>query len=165
MGAVSADANEFISEASAVAGGLTDTKSLPVALDGSLRACPNFGFGIVDVRDVADLHVRALKAPGMAGERFIASGPFMKLRDIAEVLHAQLGAQAHQVPKRGVPDWLVRLMARFNPVARAVIGELGAVRHQDSSHAKAVLGWVPRPVDESIVDAARDLIALGVVKV
>lgn len=133
-------------------------------LDGSMPALPDIGFGVVDVRDVADLHVRALSAPGMAGERFIASGPFLKLRDIAEVLHARLGAQAHKVPRRGVPDWLLRLMARFNPIARAVVGELGAVRQLDASHARATLGWVPRPVEESIVDAARDLIALGVVK-
>jgi len=133
-------------------------------LDGSLRACPDIGFGIVDVRDVADLHVRALKAPNMAGERFIASGRFMKLRDIADVLRAELGPLAHKVPTRNLPDWLVRVAAHFNPVARAVVGELGSVRHQDASHAKAVLGWATRPVEQSIVDAARGLIALGIVK-
>ncbi len=132
-------------------------------LNGAMPALPDIGFGVVDVRDVADLHVRALSAPGMAGERFIASGPFLKLRDIADILRAQLGPQAHKVPTRGVPDWLVRVIARFNPVARAVVGELGSVRHQDASHAKAVLGWVPRPAEQSIVDCARDLIALGVV--
>ncbi len=52
-------------------------------LSGSMRGCPDLGFGIVDVRDVADLHARALVAPGMAGERFIASGPFLKVIDIA----------------------------------------------------------------------------------
>ena len=134
-------------------------------LDGSMRACPDIGFGVVDVRDVADLHVRALKAPGMAGERFIASGPFMKLREIADVLRAGLGAQAHKVPTRNVPDWLVRLVARFNPVARAVVNELGSVRHQDASHARAVLGWATRPPAQSIVDTARSLIELGIVKV
>jgi dihydroflavonol-4-reductase len=133
-------------------------------LNGAMPALPDIGFGVVDVRDVADLHVRALTAANMAGERFIASGPFLKLRDIADILHAQLGAQAHKVPTRGVPDWLVRLIARFNPVARAVVGELGSVRHQDASHAKAVLGWAPRPVEQSIVDCARDLLRLGVVK-
>jgi dihydroflavonol-4-reductase len=134
-------------------------------LDGSMPALPDIGFGVVDVRDVADLHLRALSAPGMAGERFIASGPFLKLRDIARILHQQLGSQARKVPTRTLPDWLVRLMARFNPVARAVVGELGSVRHQDSSHAQALLGWVPRPAEDSIGDCARDLIRLGVVKV
>jgi dihydroflavonol-4-reductase len=138
-------------------------------LDGSLGACPDIGFGVVDVRDVADLHVRALTAPNMAGERFIASGRFMKLREMADVLRAGLGAgsgqPASRVTTRNVPDWLVRVVARFNPVARAVVGELGSVRNQDASHAKAVLGWATRPVEDSILDSARALVALGIVKV
>jgi dihydroflavonol-4-reductase len=133
-------------------------------LDGSVRACPNFGFGVVDVRDVADLHVRALTAPNMAGERFIASGRFMTMREVADVLRHGLGAQAKRVTTRDAPDWLVRIAARFNPVARAVLPELGSVRHQDASHAKAVLGWATRPVEESILDTARSLLALGIVQ-
>ncbi|KNZ32414.1 MAG: epimerase [Methylibium sp. NZG] len=132
-------------------------------LDGSLRACPDIGFGVVDVRDVADLHMRALTTPGLAGERFIASGRFMKLREIADALRAELGPQASRVTTRDVPDWAVRIAALFSPLARAVLGELGSVRHQDASHAKAVLGWQTRPVEQSIADAARSLIALGVV--
>ena len=64
-----------------------------------------------------------------------------------------------------VPDWLVRVGALFNPVARAVVGELGSVRNQDASHAKAVLGWQTRPVEQSVLDAARSLLELGIVKV
>ena len=133
-------------------------------LDGSMGACPDFGFGVVDVRDVADLHVRALKAPGMAGERFIASGRFVKLREMADILRAQLGPEAAKVTTRNVPDWLVRVAAHFNPLAKAVVAELGSVRHQDASHAKAVLGWTTRPIEQSIVDTARCLIDLGIVK-
>ncbi len=134
-------------------------------LDGSLGACPDIGFGVVDVRDVAELHVRALTAPGMAGERFIASGRFMKMREIADVLRTGLGPQAHKVTTKSVPDWLVRVAARFSPLARAVVGELGSIRHQDASHAKAVFGWTTRPEEESILDTARSLLALGIVKV
>jgi dihydroflavonol-4-reductase len=133
-------------------------------LDGSLRACPDFGFGVVDVRDVADLHVRALTAPNMAGERFIASGRFMKLREVAAVLRAELGPQAAKVTTRDVADWLVHAVALVNPVARAVVRELGSVRHLDATHAKHVLGWQTRPVEQSIVDAARSLIEHGLVK-
>lgn len=134
-------------------------------LDGSMGATPDFGFGIVDVRDVADLHVRCLTTPGMAGERFIASGPFLKLREVADILRAQLGAQAHKVTTRNLPDWVVRVLALVNPLARLAAGELGSVRHQDASHAKVVLGWQARPVEQSIVDTARCLIELGIVKV
>ena len=133
-------------------------------LDGSLRACPDIGFGVVDVRDVADLHVRALNAPGMAGERFLASGPFMKLVAIAEVLRTRLGGEARRVTRRTVPDFVVRIAALFDPMLKTVVGELGSVRNMDVSHAKAVLGWAARPAEESIVDAARSLIDLGIVK-
>jgi dihydroflavonol-4-reductase len=133
-------------------------------LDGSMGVCPDIGFGVVDVRDVADLHVRALKAPGMAGERFIASGRFVKIREVADILRAALGPEAHKVTTRNVPDWLVRVAATFNPLARAVVSELGSVRNQDASHAKAVLGWATRPTEQSIVDTARCLLDLGIVK-
>lgn len=134
-------------------------------LDGSMGVCPDIGFGVVDVREVADLHVRALNAPQMAGERFIASGRFVKIRDVADILRAALGPEAHKVTTRNVPDWLVRVAATFHPLARAVVGELGSVRNQDASHAKAVLGWATRPIEQSIVDTARSLLDLGIVKV
>jgi dihydroflavonol-4-reductase len=133
-------------------------------LEGSVRGCPDIGFGIVDVRDVADLHARVLTAPGMAGERFLASGPFMKIAAIAVVLRSRLGAEAQRVPTRRVPDFVVRIAALFDPMLKMAANELGSVRNMDASHAKTVLGWVARPAEESIVDAARSLIDLGIVK-
>jgi dihydroflavonol-4-reductase len=115
------------------------------------------------VRDVADLHVRALTAPDMADERFIACGGFLWLREIAAVLRAELGEQARRVPTLQMPDWAVRLLARVSPTVRAAASELGTARHQDSSHAREKLGWVPRPPREAIVATARDLMKLGVV--
>lgn len=134
-------------------------------LSGALPGCPDLGFGLVDVRDVADLHTRALTAPGIGGERFIASGPFLKIFDVAKVLKAHLGPQARKVPTRRLPDWLVRAVALFNPVIRQVTGELGNVRGASSAHAQERLGWTMRPVEESILDCARSLIERGVVKV
>ena len=134
-------------------------------LEGALPGYPNLGFGIVDVRDVADLHVRALTAPGMAGERFIASGPFYLMADVGAVLRERLGAAARKVPKRRLPDFLVRLFALFDPMVRQITGELGRVRDGDSRHACETLGWQMRPAEESIVDTARSLLDLGLVKV
>lgn len=131
---------------------------------GSLPGIPNFGFGVVDVRDVADLHVRALTAPGMAGERFIASGPFLMMREVAEILRAQLGPEARKVPTRGLPDFMLRAVALFDPAVRMVTGELGKVRETPADHARDVLGWVPRPAAETILDTARSLIDQGIVK-
>lgn len=133
-------------------------------LDGTLRGCPDVGFGVVDVPTVAEMHVRALTAPDMAGERFIASGPFLKMIQIAHILEEQLGDDARNVPTRTQPDLLVRIAALFDPLVKAVVGELGSVRNMDASHARSVLGWVARPAQESIVDTARSLIELGIVK-
>jgi len=111
------------------------------------------------------MHVRCLTAPDMAGERFLCSGPFLWMREIAEILRAGLGDQARKVPRRGLPDWLVRVSAWFDPVVRQVIGELGHERDADTGHALAKLGWKARPVEETILDTARDMIRLGIVKV
>lgn len=133
-------------------------------LEGRMPALPRIGFGVVDVRDVVDLHWRALTAPGMAGERFIACAGFLWLREIAAVLRAELGEQARKVPSLTLPDWTVRLLATVSPLVRNAASELGTARHHDARHAREVLGWVPRPPREAIVATARDLIRLGVVR-
>ncbi len=143
----------------------TSLEAIKKLLEGSMPGLPDIGFGIVDVRDVADMHVRCLTAPNMAGERFIASGPFTKLTEVAAILKGGLGEQGRKVPTRRLPSWLVRIFAKFDPVVGQIVGELGNVREQDASHARAVLGWMPRPAADSILDTARSLIAHGVVKV
>lgn len=134
-------------------------------IEGSLPGLPHFGFGVVDVRDVADLHVRCLTAPGLADERFLASGRFLWMREVADILRDGLGREARKVPRMGVPNWVMRLAARFDPVVRQVVGELGQIRDADASHARERLGWVPRPEAESVLATARSLISLGLVKV
>ncbi len=146
-------------------GGSTSVEVVVKMLEGALPGYPDLAYGIVDVRDVADMHVRALNAPGMAGERFVCSGPTLKLAEIGAVLRDQLGDLARKVPKRNLPDWLVRISALFDPLVRQVVGELGKVRNMDASHAQAVLGWTARPPEDTIADCGRSLIARGFVKV
>lgn len=143
----------------------TSLEAIKKLLEGSMPGLPDLGFGIVDVRDVADMHVRCLNAPNMAGERFVCSGAFLMLSEVAAILREGLGPQARKVPSIRLPNWLVRIAARFDPVIGQVIGELGKRRESPPTHAREVLGWVPRPVQESILDTARDLIRLGIVKV
>lgn len=143
----------------------TSLEAIKKLLEGSMPGMPNLGFGIVDVRDVADMHMRCLTAPNMAGERFVCSGPFLMLDEVAAILREGLGQQARKVPKIKLPNWLVRIAARFDPVIGQVIGELGKRRESPPSHAREVLGWVPRPAKESILDTARDMIRLGIVEV
>lgn len=143
----------------------TSLVAIQKLLEGSMPGMPNIGFGVVDVRDVADMHVRCLTAPNMANERFICSGPFLMMDEVAAILRKGLGPQARKVPKLKLPNWLVRIAGRFDPVIGQVIGELGKRRESPPTHAREVLGWVPRPAEESILDTAHDMIRLGIVKV
>lgn len=119
---------------------------------------PRIGYSIVDVRDVADLQIRAMTADEAGGERFIAVERFRWMSEVAAVLRDRLGPAAAKVPKRSVPDLAVRLMGIFDPGIRSVSGQLGRRVEMSSEKAKAMLGWSPRPAEETIVDCARSLI-------
>jgi dihydroflavonol-4-reductase len=132
-------------------------------MDGSVPGIPRFGFPLVDVRDIADLHYRAMLADGVAGERFIGANDFWWMSQVAAVLKSRLGAKARKVPTRGIPDFVVRISAMFDPVVRDRLFELGKSRPVSHAHASAILGWSPRPNEEAVLATAESLIAEGIV--
>jgi nucleoside-diphosphate-sugar epimerase len=135
-----------------------------VRLMNGMPGCPRIYFGVVDVRDVADLHVRAMTHPDAKGQRFIAFvGGAMSMLDMANVLRSRLGAAARKVPTRELPDWLVRASALFDPGIRQLLPMLGKVRQATSAKAERVLGWKPRPREEALVATAESLLKFGVV--
>ncbi|MBR0796452.1 NAD-dependent epimerase/dehydratase family protein [Bradyrhizobium jicamae] len=118
-------------------------------LEGAMPAVPRINLALVDVRDVADLHLRAMTSPEARGERFLAvAGETMSVLQIARVLRARLGAKARRVPRFQAPDWMLRLAARRNPMVRAALPLLGKVRQSTSAK----------------VATAESLIRLGLVK-
>jgi nucleoside-diphosphate-sugar epimerase len=134
-------------------------------LDGEIPGMPKMEFGLVDVRDVADLHLLAMIDPKANGERFLAvAGDFVKMAEIARMLKRNLGPAGAKVKTRELPDWLVRLVAMLDPNVRLVTGELGKHKNASNTKAKSLLGWTPRSNEESILATARSLIALGMVK-
>jgi nucleoside-diphosphate-sugar epimerase len=134
-------------------------------MDGAVPGCPRLWFGAVDVRDVADLHIRAMTDPAAKGERFLAvAGDFISILAIAKMLKADLGPAARRVPTGELPDWLLRLLALVNPEVRQLLPELGKRKNASAEKARRLLGWTPRTAEESILATARSLIALGLVK-
>ena len=134
-------------------------------MDGALPGSPQVWFGIVDVRDVADLHIRALFHPAAKGERFIATaGDFISIPEIARILRAELGPAAAKVPTRVLPNLMVRLVALFDPAARTLLAELGKKKNGSNAKARKLLGWTPRSNEESLVATARSLIDLKLLK-
>lgn len=134
-------------------------------MDGSLPGCPKMYFGVVDVRDVADLHLRAMTNPAAKGERFLAvAGEFMTMLDIANALRARMGDAAKKVPKRELPNWLVRLASLRDQEVKQVVPELGKFRNATNEKARRLLGWSPRSNEDAIVATAESLVRLGLLK-
>ncbi len=134
-------------------------------MDGAMPGCPRLCFGVVDVRDVADLHIRAMTDPAARGERFLAvAGDFMSILDIARVLKSRMGASARKVPTRQLPNWLVRLAALRDPAVKQILPELGKTKNATNEKARRVLGWAPRSNEEAIVATAESLLRLGLLK-
>ncbi len=122
---------------------------------------PRIGFSFVDVRDVADLHIKAMLSPEAGGERFIAVTEFLWMAEVAAVLRRELGADAAKVPTRKVPDLLVRAMALFDSSIRSITNQLGKKLAYSNEKAKTMLDWSPRPVEETIVETARSMVKQG----
>jgi nucleoside-diphosphate-sugar epimerase len=134
-------------------------------MDGKIPACPRLTFGVVDVRDVADLHLRAMTHPAAKGERFLAvSGDFMTILQIAQVLKSRMGAAAKRVPTRELPDWILRLIAKFDPSLGQVVPELGRRKNGTSEKARRVLNWSPRSREEALIATAESLVRLGLLR-
>jgi nucleoside-diphosphate-sugar epimerase len=134
-------------------------------MDGAVPGVPQLYFGAVDVRDVADLHLRAMTQPAAKGERFLAvAGDFLSVLDMAKMLKAHMGAAAKRVPIRQLPNWMVRLAAFRDPAVRQILPELGQKKNATNEKAKRVLGWSPRSNEDSIIATAESLARLGLLK-
>jgi nucleoside-diphosphate-sugar epimerase len=122
-------------------------------------------FGAVDVRDVADLHLRAMVDPAAKGERFLAvSGDFLWILDIAKILKNRMGAAANKVPTRQLPNWLVRLVALRDREVQQIVPELGKLKNGTNAKARRLLAWTPRSSEDAIVATAESLMRLGLLK-
>lgn len=126
-----------------------------------MPAAPRLGFTFVDVRDVADLHIRAMSDPAAGGERFLAVDQFLWLKDVARILRKRLGRAAAKAPSRVAPDLLMRTMALFDPSIRSVLSDLGQSASYSADKAKRTLGWSPRPIEDSIAETAQSLVERG----
>jgi nucleoside-diphosphate-sugar epimerase len=134
-------------------------------LDGAMPGCPDLWFGVVDVRDIADMHLKCMTDPAAHGERFLATGgDFVSVRQIAEMLKDGLGSAARKVPTRSLPNWLVRAVGLFDAEVRGILPELGKHKNASNEKARRLLGWAPRNPREAVLATARSLSELRLLK-
>ncbi len=134
-------------------------------MDGALPGCPKLRFGVVDVRDAVDLHLRAMTDPAANGERFLAvAGDFMRVQEMALALKARLGDAARKVPTRELPSWLVKLVALADGTVRQIVPDLDKYKNATADKARRMLGWSPRSNEDALVATADSLLRLGLLK-
>ena len=131
-------------------------------LTGQMKALPQLALGIVDVRDLADLHIRAMLSPSASGERFLAlGGGTISLPRIALLIKHEMPEISHNISMKVLPNILVHLAALFNPEARAISPMLNVDRNASNEKARTTLGWQPRSNEEAILAAVESLVKFG----
>lgn len=145
----------------------TSVQLVKKVIDGSIPLIPDMGICVTDVRDVGEAHVRAIEAPAerVRGERFPTSQKFLWIREMADVIRSRVPEYAGKVPRRAMPDWLVKILALFMSEMKQIKGELGNVRDVSGKHTEERLGFTFIPAEETLEDTVRSLVEKGIVKV
>ncbi len=128
-----------------------------------LPGCPDLGWAMVDVRDVAAAHLAAMTAPEAAGKRFVLALEHADLRSVARILHEHYGARGYRVPLRRMPSWVLRLVALWDRTVRLAVQDLGKRQDVSSVRARELLGFAPRSLEEMVTATADSMIAMGLV--
>jgi len=139
---------------------------LNMLLGGSMKAVPNIPFNIIDVRDVADLHIRAMTNMDAKGQRFLAmAGGKITMPEIARLIKNKIPAVAKKVSTRILPNWVMYLAALFNKQAKEVAHLLKVSRNLSNAKVKKVLGWSPiANNEEAILASVESMIKFGTIK-
>lgn len=129
---------------------------------GAMPGAPRLYFAVVDVRDAAELHLRAMTSPKAVGQRFIAAaGDAVSLHEIALAIRDRLGDAANAVPATELPDDVVRAAAEITPALQGIVPNLGVIRHVSNEKARTILEWQPRSAADTVVATAESLLTLG----
>ena len=131
-------------------------------LDGSNPAMPSNGFSVIDVRDVAALHVAALEQKTSVGQRYLAASDYVQLPEVATILAAAYPDR--QITRKTVPDWIIKLLARFGGPARQIINDIGNEKHYARDKGEALLGRPFISGRDAILASAESVIRLGLLK-
>lgn len=138
---------------------------LEMLLNGTLKAIPNLPLNVVDVRDVADLHIRAMENPNASGQRFIASADGqISLQGIANLLRDQKPEISKKVAKRKLPAWALRIASLFMEQAKESLFMSKMNRNVSNNKVKTVLGWNPiASQEETIIASVNSMIKFNLI--
>lgn len=120
---------------------------------------PSFSLPVVDVRDVAEAHVRALERPESTGKRFLAATETLWFSDMAKAIKAEFPER--KIVTREAPNFFIRFLSLFDDEIKTIVPELGIKREVSSDQARDVLGIDFKPAVDSVTETARWLVENG----
>ena len=126
-------------------------------MDGSIPFLPKLSLGIVDVKDVAKMHIKAMTTPTAKNKRFLLSTKNMWYSDVAKLLNNN----GYKTPQITAPNFLIKLFALFNPLVRPFVKSLGVEEKYINKQAKEILNWEPSSIEQSILSAAKQISELN----
>lgn len=129
---------------------------------GDFPMMPRIAYPIIDVRDCASLHIKAMTAEGVGGRRLMAASNTLWISDISEIL--QTAYPSAKLPHRILPNWLVKIGALFDQSIRSIAPDVGTFHEADAGYVSSLTGVMPRPAKQAVLAAAESLIENGRIK-
>ena len=126
-------------------------------LNAEYPAIPNVGFPSVDVRSIADLHIKAMLSKEADGERFLGVDSYLAFKQISDTLKENYPDK--KIPTRVLPDFIVRFLSIFDTSLKQILIDLGSKRQIKTDKAKKMLDWESIDMQTSIKNTAESLIA------
>ena len=130
-------------------------------LKGELKQLPKVSLMIVDVRDLARMHVAAMVKHKAKGRRLIAVGESLWLSELADILSELSPKNVKKLPKGEVPNFVVKIASLFIDRLKPVLGDLGTFYTADNKYVQDITGIVSRPVRETLSDTVQYLSDAG----
>lgn len=117
---------------------------------------PDIGFATVDVQDVAEMHVTVIEKPETFGQRIMTVDSFLSFKELAQAVKTAFPDR--KIATRVAPNFLIRLLARFDPTIKSIVPNLGRVDKIDNARARAAIGRGMRQAHKAAVSSAQYLI-------
>ncbi|KAK7090236.1 uncharacterized protein [Littorina saxatilis] len=142
----------------------TSVQIMQKLLERQISMLPRLSYPMVDVRDVALAHVRAMTCPEAAAHRHICSTKNMWFSEIGILLKSVFGPQGYNVPTSVAPKVFLRIAGICDSSIKRILPEIGVVRKFDHTRMQKVLEIEPHNIRDTLVEMAYALIESGFVK-
>ena len=139
----------------------TSISYIKLFLQGKYPGAPNFGVLVSDIKDIVKAHVLSLTKPNVGGRRLIVGSEVKKMVEISKIMAEALPEYAKKLPKKELPNFLVKIISHLDTSAKMMVPDLGIQMQTDPSYAEDLLGFKFKPAKGCVEDAAKSVVRLG----